>query len=431
MNRVLAIAFKDLRSTWRNIPALMMMLAAPLALSALLGFAFGGSSSGFSIAATKVAVVNLDRAPAARATATLGATVAPAAAQAAVGQTVVGILKSKGLKDILTVTSKPSVAAARKSVDDGKDAVAVIIPADLSKAIFGTGTTTKSAIELYQNPTQTVGAAITQSVLGQSLLAFNGARAAALAAQGLAVASGNGAQAGALTQKAAQTFVLQSRSGSGGLTVAQRPPDLAGGKKSKDIGVTGLVLAGMMVFFMFFGASNVARTILDEERAGTLPRLFTTPTSRQLILGGKFTSTFLTVLVQAIVLVAAGRLFFSIQWGALSAVSLLILVAAAVAASLGLMVISLVRTPAQAGAIGAGVYLVLALLGGNFSGTAQSGTTYATVQRLTPNGWLLVGWNSTLRGGGVGDILLPLLVPLAFALVFFAIAVLRFRRRFA
>jgi len=425
VNRVLAIAFKDLRSTWRNVPALAMMLAAPLALSALLGFAFGGGSSGFSIAAIKVAVVNLDRAPAASATA------APAPAQASVGQTVVGILKSKDLKDILTVASKPTVAAARKSVDDGKDAVAVIIPADLSNAIFGTSTFARSAVELYQNPTQTVGAAITQSVVGQSLLAFNGARAAALAAQSLALSAGNGAQAGALAQKAAAAFVLQSESGSGGLTVSQRPPDLAGGKKSKDVGVTGLVLAGMMVFFMFFGASNVARTILDEERAGTLPRLFTTPTSRQLVLGGKFTSTFLTVLVQAVILVVAGRLFFAIQWGALSAVSLLILVAAAVAASLGLMVISLVRTPAQAGAIGAGVYLVLALLGGNFAGTAQSGTTYATVERLTPNGWLLVGWNSTLRGGGVGDILLPLLVPLAFAVVFFAIAVLRFRRRFA
>jgi len=423
MNRVLAIAFKDLRSTWRNVPALMMMLAAPLALSALLGFAFGGGSSGFSIAATKVAVVDLDRAPAASAPG--------AAAQTSVGQTVVGIMKSKDLKDLLTVTSKPTVTAARTSVDDGKDAVAVIIPADLSKAIFGTNTTARSAIELYQNPTQTVGAAITQSVVGQSLLAYTGARAAAVAAASLALSAGNGQRAGALTQKAAQAFVRQSESGSGRLTVAQRPPALAGGKKSKDVGVTGLVLAGMMVFFMFFGASNVARTILDEERAGTLPRLFTTPTPRQLILGGKFTSTFLTVLVQAIVLVAAGRLFFSIQWGALSAVSLLILVAAAVAASLGLMVISLVRTPAQAGAIGAGVYLVLALLGGNFSGTAQSGTTYATVQRFTPNGWLLVGWNSTLRGGGVGDILLPLLVPLAFAVVFFAIAVLRFRRRFA
>ena len=63
MRRIFAIAFKDLRSTYRNVPALAMMLAAPLALSALLGFAFGGGS-GFSVAATKVAVVNLDKAPA-------------------------------------------------------------------------------------------------------------------------------------------------------------------------------------------------------------------------------------------------------------------------------------------------------------------------------------------------------------------------------
>ena len=421
MNRVLAIAFKDLRSTWRNVPALAMMLAAPLALSALLGFAFGGGSSGFSIAATKVAVVNQDR--------WVASTAVGSSTNA--GQAIVGIMKRKALKDILATTVKPTAAAAKKSVDDGKDAVAVIVPADLTKTLHGTDPSAQSAVELYQNPTQTVGGAIVQSIVGQSLLAFNGARAAALAAQSLALSVGDGAQAGALAQKAAAAFVHQNESGSGGLTIAQRPPELAGGKKSKDVGVTGIVLAGMMVFFMFFGASNVARTILDEERAGTLPRLFTTPTSRQLILGGKFTSTFLTVLVQAVILVVAGRLFFSIQWGALSAVSLLILVAAVVAASLGLMVISLVRTPAQAGAIGAGVYLVLALAGGNFTGTAQSGTTYATVQRFTPNGWLLVGWNSTLRGGGVGDILLPLLVPLAFAVVFFAVAVLRFRRRFA
>jgi ABC-type multidrug transport system permease subunit len=421
VNRVLAIAFKDLRSTWRNVPALAMMLAAPLALSALLGFAFGGGSSGFSIAATKVAVVNQDR--------WVASTAVGSSTNA--GQAIVGIMKSKALKDILATTVKPTAAAAKKSVDDGKDAVAVIVPADLTKTLHGTDPSAQSAVELYQNPTQTVGGAIVQSIVGQSLLAFNGARAAALAAQSLALSVGDGAQAGALAQKAAAAFVHQNESGSGGLTIAQRPPELAGGKKSKDVGVTGIVLAGMMVFFMFFGASNVARTILDEERAGTLPRLFTTPTSRQLILGGKFTSTFLTVLVQAVILVVAGRLFFSIQWGALSAVSLLILVAAVVAASLGLMVISLVRTPAQAGAIGAGVYLVLALAGGNFTGTAQSGTTYATVQRFTPNGWLLVGWNSTLRGGGVGDILLPLLVPLAFAVVFFAVAVLRFRRRFA
>ena len=416
MSRIFAIAWKDLRSTMRNVPALAMMLAAPLALSALLGFAFGGGGN-FSISATKVAVANHD-APL--------FTSSSGVASSSAGQTVVGILKSPQLKDILQVSEKP-IAAARRSVDGGKAAAAVIIPADFSSVIFSTSSTTpRTAIELYENPTQGIGGSITESIVDQALLELNGARAAAQAAA--AVATANGRSHDQAVQKAIKTFVGQG--GSSGVAVVQRPPQL-GGKKSKDVGITGLVLAGMMVFFMFFGASNVARTILTEERNGTLPRLFTTPTPRRVILGGKFASTYLTVLAQAVIIVVAGRLFFAIDWGALNVVVLLILAAAAVASSLGLLVISIVRTPAQAGAIGAGVYLVLGLLGGSFTGTAQSGTTYATVERLTPNGWLLVGWDRALRGGGAADIVWPVLIPLVFAVVFFALAVFRFRRRFA
>ena len=216
-----------------------------------------------------------------------------------------------------------------------------------------------------------------------------------------------------------------------GLSVAQRAPQLPGGESTKDVGVTGTILAGMMIFFMFFGANNVARTILDEDRAGTLPRLFTTPTPRHTILGGKYSSVFVTVTVQAVVLLVAGRFIFSIDWGRLDAVAALTLVAAAVASGLALLLISLVRTPAQSGAIGAGVYLVLALLGGNFTGTAAAGGTYADVQKLTPNGWLLQGWDAVMRGGGIADIVPNLLVPLLFAVVLFAVAVLRFRKRYA
>jgi ABC-2 type transport system permease protein len=419
VRRIWAIASKDLRSTFRNVPALVMMLAAPLALSALLGFAFGGGS-GYSVAATKVAVVDLDRP-------------APGAQAPAAGSSVVDIMRSDGLKDLLTVTEMQSAEAARTSVDDGENVVALVIPPELSAAIYGTDATAprSAAIELYQNPTRGIGGAIVQSVVGRSLLAFNGARAAALAAAGVATANGDAEDSGAVALKAAEAFMHGAESGSGSLTVVSRPPELSGGRASKDIGMIGLVLAGMMVFFMFFGASNVARTILTEEQAGTLPRLFTTPSSRQVILGGKFASTFLTVVAQAVIIIVCGRLFFGIDWGALEAVALLTIVAAATAASLGLLIISVVRTPAQAGGISAGVFLVLALLGGNFTGTAQSGTTYATIERLTPNGWLLVGWNETLRGGGIGDIVWALLIPLAFAVVFFAVAVLRFRKRFA
>jgi ABC-2 type transport system permease protein len=418
VSRILAIAWKDLRSTMRNVPALAMMLLAPLALAALLGFAFGGGQS-FTIAATKVAVANTD------------AGTSGVGAVDNYGAVVVGVMKSPDLKDIITVGDKPSAAAARKSVDDGKSAAAVVIPADFSGVIMGASSTAlKTAVEVYENPTQQFGGAITESVVGQALLGFNGARAAAVAAGGLATANGDGARAGELSQQAAAKYV-QDGGAAAAVSVTRRPPQLPGGKRSKDVGVTGTILAGMMIFFMFFGANNVARTIMDEDRAGTLPRLFTTPTPRQTILSGKFSSVFVTVIVQAVVLLAAGRLIFSIDWGRLDAVAALTLVAAAVATGLALLLISLVRTPAQAGAIGAGVYLVLALLGGNFTGTAAAGGTYANVQKLTPNGWLLQGWDAAMRGGGLSDIGLNLVVPLLFAVVFFAIAVLRFRKRYA
>jgi ABC-2 type transport system permease protein len=418
LSRIVAIAWKDLRSTMRNVPALAMMLLAPLALAALLGFAFGGGQS-FSIAATKVAVANAD-------TGTSGV-----GAVQNYGAIVVGVLKSPDLKDIVTVSDKPSAAAARTSVDDGKSAAAVVIPPDFSGVVLGTSSTApKTAVEVYENPTQEIGGAITESIVGQALLGFNGARAAAVAASGLATANGDGERAGELAQQAAEKY-LQDGGAAAGVSVAQRAPRLPGGERTKDVGVTGTILAGMMVFFMFFGANNVARTIQDEDRAGTLPRLFTTPTPRQTILSGKFSSVFVTVTVQAVILLVAGRFIFSIDWGRLDAVAALTLVAAAVATGLALLLISLVRTPAQAGAIGAGVYLVLALVGGNFTGTAAAGGTYAGIQKLTPNGWLLQGWDAVMRGGGLADIVPNLLVPLAFAVAFFAVAVLRFRKRYA
>jgi ABC-type transport system involved in multi-copper enzyme maturation permease subunit len=298
-----------------------------------------------------------------------------------------------------------------------------------SSSPAGSAPRSTAPIELYENPAQGIGGDITESVVGQTLLTFNGARAAASAAVGLALAGGQTGRAQEVARDAA--IRLANAGDSAQVEIAQRPPQLPEGKKTKDVGVTGIILAGMMVFFLFFGASNVARTILQEDQAGTLPRLFTTPTSRQTILSGKFASVFVTVTVQAVILLIAGRIIFSIDWGRLDAVVALTLLAAAVASGLALLVISLVRTPGQAGAISAGVYLVLALLGGNFTGTAATAGTYATIQKLTPNGWLLRGWDTAMRGGGLGDIALNLLVVALFAVAFFATAVWRFRKRYA
>ena len=409
--KIFAIAWKDLRSTLRNRPALVMMLVAPLGLAALLGFAFGGSG-GFDIAATKVVVANLDK--------------GGAEAGQNAGAAIQKILTSKDLSDVLATKTATSADAARKAVDNGDAEVAVIIPADFTSVVYGSDPAATSQVELYENPTREIGGSIVEGVVGQVLADFNGARAAAAAA--VALRDSGGPSASVVAARAAETFT-HAGGVSSGLQVTQRSPEV--GKSGTDVSVTGSILSGMMIFFMFFGAANVARTILTEDRDGTMPRLFTTPTRHGTIIAGKFVAVFLTVLVQAIVLLIAGRLIFSIHWGRIDAVILLTVVAAGVAGGLALLVISFAKTPAQAGAIGSGVYLVLALLGGNFTGTAQTGTTYAFIQQFTPNGWLLHGWDTAMRGGGVADIRWQVLVPLGFAVAFFFFAVMKMRRRFA
>ena len=148
-----------------------MMLVAPLALAALLGFAFGGGSGGFDIAATKVVVANLDK--------------GGAEAGQNAGAAIQKILTSKDLSDVLDTSTATSAAAAKKAVDDGKAAVAVIVPEDFSAVVFGSDPAARSQVELYENPTSEIGGSIVEGVVGQVLADFNGARAAAAGAVAL------------------------------------------------------------------------------------------------------------------------------------------------------------------------------------------------------------------------------------------------------
>ncbi len=109
----------------------------------------------------------------------------------------------------------------------------------------------------------------------------------------------------------------------------------------------------------------------------------------------------------------------------------LTLTGALCAASLGLVTVSFAKTPAQAGAVSAAIFVFLGLISGNFVGSFTIEGPFATARRVSPLGWLLEGWGNVLYGGSWGSIALPLLAVLAFTLVFFIVASLFFRRRYA
>lgn len=414
MSRAFAIAWKDLKHTLRNPVALTMLLLAPLVLASLLGAAFGGEG-GFNISATKTGIVNQDT----------------GFQDFNAGGVVASALDSPDLEDLITLEPQPSEAQAKSLVETGKNSVAVLIPAGFSAAMQDASGAKKAAVTLYRNPTLVIGPGIVAGVVGSVVDALNGSRAAAAGTVGLLMSSGVTDQA--TLQRAGEAAVsafAQEAQSTPGVAIQTRAPEVPGSTQTRSAGVAGQVLAGMMIFFMFIGASNAARSIMDEDRQGTLPRLFTTPATRATVLSGKYISVFVTVLAQAVILLAAGRLIFGTYWGQPLAVLVLTMSMVGVATGLGILVVSFMKTPAQAGALGAGIYLILALLGGNFVGTTDPGGMFSTVRKFTPNGWLLNGWDATMRGGTLRDILVPVLVCLCWAVVTFTAGALLMRRRY-
>jgi ABC-type multidrug transport system permease subunit len=54
-----------------------------------------------------------------------------------------------------------------------------------------------------------------------------------------------------------------------------------------------------------------------------------------------------------------------------------------------------------------------------------------TASKLVPQGWAVEGLQITMKGGAPGDVIFNTLALLVWGVVFFAIGVLRFRKRFA
>jgi ABC-2 type transport system permease protein len=191
-------------------------------------------------------------------------------------------------------------------------------------------------------------------------------------------------------------------------------------------------MAGMVIFFAFFTGASTAETIISEDEGGTLGRLFTTPTSRAVILGGKFAAVFITLVVQVIVLMLASAIIFRIRWGEPLAVALVALGLVVAAAGLGVLLMSLLKSTRQAGPVMGTVLTLSGMVGGLFTtGFQNLPPFYETINLLTPHGWALRGWKLALAGGGVSDVLLPAVATLGMGIVFFFVGAFFFRRRFA
>jgi ABC-2 type transport system permease protein len=423
--KVLDIALKDLRRSFLSAFLLVFGFVLPLLTAALFYFAFGGLAGGdegsFDLPVTRVLVVNLDEAQ-------MGISV---------GGTLVDTLQN-AIPGVIEVAEAPDAEAARAAVDRQEAAVAVIIPADLSAAVSEPGAS--SSVEVYQDPTLTLGPGIVKGIVSGIVDGFAGSKTVVQVASEQLAEEGYQVDLPTRAKLAMQYGMWSAKLGASfqgeenPLFEIQSPAGPETRETSAMEEIVGQIIAGMMVFYVFFTGATSALNILQEDEAGTLPRLFTTPTPQATILGGKLAATFVLLTIQVVVLVIASILIFDVYWGeplpvALAALGLIVL-----SASFGIFITSLVKDSRQAGIVYGGVMTVLGMVGliSVFTaGVPDVADKVGVAALVTPQGWSLRAWQFAMDGAAMGDLLLTVAVTLVAGAVFFALGVYRFSKRFA
>jgi len=425
--KILDIAFKDMTRSFRSVFAIGMMVIAPLMLTGLIYFAFGGMSSGdVSMTAIKVGVVNADQLP------------ADAVLEAPVGDNVRSMFFDESVASWITATDYPDEASAREALDKQEIGVAVIIPQNFTERYLSGDQDVQ--VSIISDPTLSIGPAVVKDMVTMMVDAVAGG--------GITIQTiMERLQANGIQFEPTQIPSWVERYGSW-YTDFQRnlfhnpvkaayvvvAPSAGETETANPIQKTmGLTMAGQMIFFAFFTGAFAMMSILNESEEGTLARLFTTPTNRTSILAGKFIAVFITVILQGLVLMVAGRYIFGINWGEPLSATLALAGQVVAATGLGVLLISLVKNSRQGGPVLGGGLTGLGMLGGLFTANMPNALPAAMnmIANFTPQGWVLKAWRLVMDGASAGELLVPFAVMMAMGILMFVVGAGMFRRRFA
>ncbi len=439
LSKIWAITWKELYTTFTDRNTVLILIVTPLALATIIGTAFSGFMSGSNDVPVRdipVAIVNLDQGAEANGTtinngAIIVNLLVPPEGEAA---------EDNPLHDLTDAVEVADAETAKAAVDRGEYAAAILIPADFSAKLTyrQDHSIEPAAIEVYASAaTPTYGTIVTSIVesIGNQIATGNITVQATIEAL---IARAQSDPAFGLRFAAASAAGTFQPDFSPAFTPGENPITIARQTVTgQAAGFNPLVMFGasQAVFFMMFTAIAGANSLLEERRDGTLQRLLATPTPRIVILLGRLVGTFVTCVVQVIILLIALTIVGSLLAGEIQFIwgrDLLALLAAVVAVSLaasglGTLLASVVSNAEQGNAIGGIISMAMGVLGGAFVNTSVFPEFMQSLSRLTINYW---GTDAFVRlAQNQTDIGAHLLALMGIGIVLFGVGLAIFNRR--
>jgi ABC-2 type transport system permease protein len=186
---------------------------------------------------------------------------------------------------------------------------------------------------------------------------------------------------------------------------------------------------GMAVGFAAFGVGYAGFTFFRDHGWGTWDRLRATSASSVDIMVGKVLPNVGVTFVQLALLFLLGGPLFGLEvTGSWLALTLLVVFVALALCAFGMLVTAVTRTMNQLNAVGSVGGMAMAMLGGAWVPVATMPGWAQAIAPLLPTYWAMEGFRDViLRGAGVSQVLVPVLMMAGFTVLYTAVAAVKFR----
>jgi len=422
MAAFIALVRKDLQLFFGDRRAVILSFAIPIAIASFFGSIFRGSSGDNEPAKIPVMIIDQD-----------GSAVSK--------EIVAGMQRDKAVA--ITTTT---LDAARASVQSGKTAVAVVIPSGFGEAAGRAFFTraVKPEVGMLFDPSRGAELAMVRGMLTGHVMEavgkemFGGTQGRSLVDQTLNEIDSSGmppAQRELLRNLLHSVQQLNQQTPNADLAGVMTVPFqvkesavVAGGTNAKYNGYAHS-FAGMGIQFLFFTAIELGMGILLERERGLWKRFRSAPLSRVMLLAARGMSGTILTLLMLIVSFGFAMVVFRVRIdGSLLGFALVAISCSIMAATFGLLVSALGKTPAATRRVATFAVLIMVMLGGAW---VPSFIFPAWLQRITvviPARWAVDGLDAmTWRGLPLQAAVMPTIVMLGFAGLFAVLTLSRFR----
>ncbi len=427
MRKLAIIAWNEARLQVRDPILWLLAIPAPLLVAVLIYLAFGNLALGQTMpeAAIAVGIVNQDR----------------GGARGELGQIFLRILAPQPDDPPLPVNVPATLfaprlladeAQARRLIERGELAAALVIPPDFSQALADERATVRV---LVSGREPALGQAFAATVRGVAATISLGEVTIRAAVNGLLTHGKARAllTSGALDDPLADLAFAAVSPAANPIQIER----LGAVNRPVQIRLTHYLAATIAITMLGLTTLLTNGGIFQERVQHTLQRAWMTPTPPWFILAGKAMGAFLTGLLQVTALIGGLALLETLQGtGSATAfrldplgVGLLVCATVVAATGYGVVIAGLTRTFTEAVLLGAALLMLMGLIGGVFFPADLLPPAVQAAARGTYHFWAMDGYLRLARGAGVGAIWPHLAVLATFGLSTAALGFHLLRRR--